>query len=450
MERLLTRHGIRVTSCLSAIRATELLQEDTFDLVITDFKMPEMDGFELLAHCRKNHPELGVVLITGHANVQHAVRAMAGGAVDYLPKPFSTEALVERVQAHLARRDEPQPPAAVAKRPARRGVESAGDGFVGEHPSVMQLKAFLPRMAQSKAPVFVHGESGVGKEVMARAIHAASDRASGPFVALNCANLPRELVESHLFGHRKGAFTGAIEDMTGAFSQASGGTLLLDEVTEIPVDLQAKLLRVLQEQEFTRVGDSKSTRVDVRIVATSNRDLQEAVADGTFRADLYHRLAVFPLHLPALRDRRSDIPLLAERFVANYCTLYGLAPKSPSEALLDRFSRYDWPGNVRELENMLHRGVVMAADRTEITPEDVMNPFFSTESAASAPAPGRDTEGRLLTIAEVERRMILDALDESGGNQTVAAEQLGICARTIRNKLKRYRAEDELLVRKAG
>jgi DNA-binding NtrC family response regulator len=454
MERLLNRHGIAVTSCLSPLRAVELLAEEPFDLVITDFRMPEMDGFELLAHIRERYPDLGVVIITGHANVQHAVRAMAHGAVDYLPKPFSTDVLLERVQGYLARRAEraaaPEAPAAPAApaRPAKGRRSSApATGpvpFVGEHPSVLQLKAFVPRIAASKAAVFVHGESGVGKEVMARLLHSESDRATGPFVALNCANLPRELVESHLFGHRKGAFTGAVEDMAGAFEQANGGTLLLDEVTEVDPNVQAKLLRVLQEQEFTRVGETKPTRVDVRVVATSNRDLQQAVADGTFRADLYHRLAVFPLHVPPLRARKSDILLLVERFVEKYCALYGLTPKTLAPELLAQFRAYDWPGNVRELENMVHRGVVMAADRAEVEAEDVMNPFF-TSSAEVHTAPGlavpTHRDGRPLTIAEVEREMILEALAAADGNQRVAADQLGICSRTIRNKLKKYRED---------
>jgi DNA-binding NtrC family response regulator len=444
LDRLLSRHGIQVTSCLSAVRAVEVLKEQAFDLVISDFKMPEMDGFELLAHVRQHYPDLGVVLITGHANVQHAVRAMAHGAVDYLPKPFSTEILLERVKAHLARRQEgaEAPAQAVpARNASRKAAPRPAVAFVGEHPSVLQLKAFLPRLAQSRAPIFVHGESGVGKEVLARLIHAESDRASGPFVAINCANLPRELVESHLFGHRKGSFTGATEDVTGAFEQANGGTLLLDEVTEVEPAVQAKLLRVLQEQEFTRVGDTKPTRVDVRVVATSNRDLQEAVADGAFRADLYHRLAVFPLHVPPLRARRSDIRL-AEGFVEKYCALYALALKTLDPALVERFAAYDWPGNVRELENMVHRGVVMAADRETVEPEDVMNPFFT--STVGDNAPGLRREGRPTTIEEMEREMILDALELEDGNQRAAAERLGICSRTIRNKLKRYR-EDGLL-----
>ena len=448
LDRLLSRHGMRVTSCHSGPEAIGVLRAEPVDLVITDIQMPEMNGFELLAHIREEYSDVAVVMITGHANIQHAVQAMANGAVDYLPKPFSTSALLERVRDHLARRETatsaapaPAMPTASARpRPTTSGKRTA---FVGEHESIQALRRLIPRMARSKAAVFVHGESGTGKEVISRLVHEESDRAAGPFVAVNCANLPRELVESHLFGHRKGAFTGAIDDVTGAFEQAQGGTLLLDEVTEIEPAVQAKLLRVLQEQEFQRVGDPKPRKADVRIIATSNRDLKEAVADGVFREDLYHRLAVFPLTLPPLRARLSDVALLAERFIEKYCALYGLPPKTLDADLLRRFEGYDWPGNVRELENMVHRGVVMAADAETIKLGDVVNAFFSSASAPTMPVGLSLTrnDGERLTIEEMERHMILGALSETDNNQREAAEMLGICSRTIRNKLKRYREQ---------
>jgi len=456
LERLLTRHGMRVTSCHSGTEAVEALRTHEVDLVITDIQMPEMNGFELLAHVREEYPDIAVVMITGHANVQHAVQAMANGAVDYLPKPFSTSALLERVREHLDRRAaspadapaKPQPSAdaSAKERPATRPRRSASGKrthFVGEHPSIQALRRLIPRMARSQAAVFVHGESGTGKEVISRLIHEESDRADGPFVAVNCANLPRELVESHLFGHRKGAFTGAVSDVVGAFEQAEEGTLLLDEVTEVEPGVQAKLLRVLQEQEFQRVGDPKPRKANVRIIATSNRDLQEAVTEGAFREDLYHRLAVFPLTLPPLRARLSDVPLLAERFIEKYCTLYGLPTKTLAPELQRRFERYDWPGNVRELENMVHRGVVMAADADTVEPEDVVNAFFSNGSVPTLPVGVSLTgsNGERLTIEEMERHMILSTLAETDNNQREAAELLGICARTIRNKLKKYREE---------
>jgi DNA-binding NtrC family response regulator len=451
---------MRVTSCHSAPQAIEVLRTDAVDLVITDFQMPEMNGFELLAHVRQEYPHINVIIITGHANVQHAVQAMAHGAVDYLPKPFSTSVLIERVQAHLAASNaegeaSPQPDGRPDRRPAERAPSPARAArrtsksrkqttFIGEHARVEELRRLIPRLARSLAPVFIHGESGTGKEIVSRIVHEASDRAAGPFVAINCANLPTELVESHLFGHRKGAFTGAVDDVTGAFEQAEGGTLLLDEVTEIGLDVQAKLLRVLQEKEYRRVGDAKPRRADVRIVATSNRDLKGAVDEGAFREDLYHRLAVFPLTLPSLRARLSDVPLLAEHFVEKYCALYGLPAKTVDAGLMAQFQRYDWPGNVRQLENLLHRGVVMAADAPTIAPEDVLNEFFGASHGPSGEVSGLTLvheDGSRVTIEEMERRMILQALADNDYNQREAAEQLGICARTIRNKLKKYREQ---------
>jgi len=460
LTRLFARHQIDVTCCSDAATAIEKLDAEAFDLVITDFKMPQMDGLELLAHIRKTHPQMRAIMITAHGSIQHAVRSMRHGAIDYIPKPFSTTELVDRVKKLLATpvADEAAPaPAAGStpasaqpkpKAPARTGTSNASQDaaaarYIGDHDSIQRLKALLPRVAESRAPVFVHGESGTGKEILSRIIHDMSDRAEGPYVALNCANLPSELVESHLFGHRKGAFTGAIADMTGAFEQADGGTLLLDEITEVAPNVQAKLLRVLQEQEIQRVGDAETKQVDVRIVATSNRDLQEAVDEGLFREDLYHRLAVFPVTVPPLRDRLSDVPALAEHFVEKYVTLYGLPEKDIASDLMRRFRSYSWPGNVRQLENMVHRGVVLSAERGEIALDDVVNDFFSegATSERQAPAYTASTGDGAMTLEEIERHAILQALEQTDSNQKQAAEQLGICARTIRNKLKKYREE---------
>jgi transcriptional regulator with GAF, ATPase, and Fis domain len=297
----------------------------------------------------------------------------------------------------------------------------------------------LPRVASNRAPVFIQGESGTGKEILARLIHQMSDRATGPYLTINCANLPRELVESHLFGHKKGSFTGAIDDMVGAFERADGGTLLLDEITEIDLPVQAKLLRVLQESEFQRIGSNDIKRVNVRVVATSNRVLGEAIADGGFREDLYHRLAVFPLTVPPLRERIVDVPLLARHFVAKYCSLYNLPAKMLAKELLDRFQTYAWPGNVRELENMVQRGVLLSAERTDVTVDDVYDDFFSDADASSSAGGSADPKAQ--TIDDMERFMILQALDDTGKNQQLAAQKLGISARTIRNNLKRYRDE---------
>ena len=448
-ERLFSRQGIRVTACSTAMQAVDVLREQPFDLVVTDFMMPDMDGLELLAHIRQEYPHLRVIMITAHANVQHAVRTMQTGAIDYIPKPFSTTELVDRVQKALAaskaEAEQADTPAAVPAAPNRR-KKAKGEkevAFVGEHPSVQRLKQMLPLVAQNKAPVFIQGPSGTGKEILARLIHAMSARADGPYVTLNCANLPRELVESHLFGHRKGAFTGAIDDMTGAFERANGGTLLLDEITEVDLPVQAKLLRVLQEGEIQKVGDSETRKVDVRVIATSNRILSEAIAEGIFREDLYHRLAVFPLSVPPLRERASDIPILAEHFVEKYKHLYGLPHKTLAPSLLRQFLAYTWPGNVRQLENLVQRGVLLSAERDVIEMEDVFNDFFS-DADPSGSAAAASLPAAVQTIDDMERVMILQALAETDNNQQLAAERLGISARTIRNKLRRYR-EDGLI-----
>lgn len=443
VSRLLARRGVDVTTAGDAVSAVELLRERPFDLVLTDFQMPDMDGFELLAHLREHYPDTPAIMMTGHASVQHAVQAMGAGAVDYLPKPFAVDALAERVLDQVsARRDtraDRSDPAPTSRRPAPR---SAPDGpeFAGEHPTIVRLRTLVDQVAPSRAPLFIRGESGTGKEVLSQVVHARSGR-TGPFVAINCANLPRELVESALFGHTKGAFTGATSDHSGVFEEADGGTLLLDEITEVDPAIQAKLLRVLQEGEVQPVGARRPKPVDVRVVATSNRDVAEAIAEGSFREDLYHRLAVFPIELPPLRARGDDVILLAERFVEKYRALYGFGPKRLGPELVDSFCSADWPGNVRQLDNMVHRGAVLSADRDVIALSDVNHSFLTDAAPINGTGSLAPRSLSLMTLDEMERRMILQALTESEGNQQRAAERLGITDRTIRNKLKRYRDE---------
>ena len=437
--RLFTRHGMKVTTCLNALQAIEELKNNDFDLVVTDFMMPDMDGLELLGHIRQEYPHMKVIMITAHGSVQHAVRSMKSGAIDYIPKPFSTTELLDRVQTCVASQ-EPLPATEAPRPKPARSKKKQPIVYVGEHPSIQRIKKMLPLVSTNKAPIFIQGESGTGKEILARLIHQTSDRAEGPFVALNCANLPHELVESHLFGHRKGAFTGAIDDMTGAFEKADGGTLLLDEITEIDLTVQAKLLRVLQEQEIQKVGASETQKVDVRIIATSNRNLSEVISSGRFREDLYHRLSVFPLMVPPLRERNSDIPLLAVHFVKKYAELYSLPEKTITPELMSYFQGHSWSGNVRNLENLVQRGVLLSAERTEIELFDVLHDFFTdaepTALASDAPLPVK-----IQTIAEMEHFMIMQALAEANNNQQIASKRLGISSRTIRNKLRKYREE---------
>lgn len=441
VSRLLSRRGMDVTTAGDAVSAVEILRDRPFDLVLTDFQMPDMDGFELLSHVREHYPDTPAIMMTGQSSVQHAVQAMANGAVDYLPKPFAVDALAERVTEQIRQRQESAGRASSSGRPStpkKKKSEAKRVEFIGDDHVIVRLKALADQVAPSQAPLFIQGESGTGKEVMAQYIHAQSGR-TGPFVAINCANLPRELVESALFGHRKGAFTGATADHRGVFEEANGGTLLLDEVTEVSAAVQAKLLRVLQEGEVQPVGANRPTPIDVRIVATTNRDVSAAIADGSFRDDLYHRLSVFPLALPPLRARGSDVTLLARRFVEKYRVLYGYGPKTLAPALLDQFQAADWPGNVRQLENMVHRGVVLSADRPTIEVGDVDHAGLSDAAPMTGGLSARPVS--LTTLDEMERTMILQALDESDSNQQRAADRLGISDRTVRNKLKKYREE---------
>lgn len=372
-------------------------------------------------------------MVTAHANVQHAVRMMQHGAIDYIPKPFTTAELLDRVNASLKAEIPVVEGGDVAeKKASATSKKTTSDGkasvnYIGESPSIQRLKAVLPKVSNNKAPVFIQGERGTGKEILSKLIHQSSNRADGPYHTINCANLPRELVESHLFGHKKGAFTGAIEDMTGAFEKADGGTLLLDEITEIEMGIQAKLLRVLQESEIQRVGSTDTKKVDVRVIATSNRNLSDAIAQGHFREDLYHRLAVFPVTVPPLRDRTGDVRLLAQFFVEKYCGLYSLEAKSMTAELLDHFDGYPLPGNVLELENMIQRGVLLSAERTEIRKSDVYDDFFSDADPMKDSQAGQNNP-KLSTIDDMERYMIMQALDETGNNQQAAADKLGISA----------------------
>lgn len=488
LERIFPREGIQVTTCSSGSEALELLNENAFDLLLADAQMPEMGGMELVERVTEEHPHLDIVLLSTQGNVQQAVRAMQKGAADYIPKPFSTDELVDRVKTVLEKQRIParaETAAAAEAAVSANGTTSNGQAaateeasaqeettaetdasaddtsepetydadvpqFVGDHQCVEKLRKMVDRIAASKAPVFVQGESGTGKEILSRLIHEKSDRSDQSYVPVNCAALPSELVESHLFGHVEGAFTGAVDDMTGAFEKADGGTLLLDEITEIDTSIQAKLLRVLQTGEFQKVGCSDKKSVDVRVVATSNRDLEEAVEEGTFREDLYHRLSVFPLHTPPLRSRLSDIPLLVEHFVAKYADQYDLSKKTISPELLQLFQSYSWPGNVRELENVIHRGMIMAGDRDCIEKEDVYDLFSAEQGSNNGEASlGQNgaaiaemtADGSPPTIAEMERKLILNTLANSDLSQKEAAEELGVSPRTIRNKLQEYREE---------
>lgn len=457
IEEILTNFGFNIRAFESPVKALEFLQKETVDLVITDVKMNELTGDEVLAEVKSKYPQTGVIMITGFGNINHAVRALHKGAFDYITKPFKAKELLFRINRFFetdpdngADKRKPSGKAGAAatskktdKISPAKTAEPGENRFIGNDPQIKKLMRVLPQIAKNVAPVLIQGESGTGKEVFAHQIHANSNRADRPYIKINCANLPSELVESTLFGHIKGAFTGAISDRKGAFDAAEGGTLLLDEITEIEINVQAKLLRVLQENEFYRVGSQKPIKANVRIVATSNRNIADSIAEKQFREDLYYRLNVFPIEIPPLRRRKSDIPLLVNYFAESYTKRYGLEPKEISKDLMDYLILQDWRGNVRELNNKIHRGIILAQDSKQILIEHINNEMFSTvdenlsnEAMAAAELP-------LMSIEEMEMKMIQKALEQTQGNQKKAAQLLGISDRTIRNKLKQYGVDGE-------
>ncbi len=417
--------------------ALQLLERQAVSLVISDVRMLPMDGIALLKEIRQRLPALPVVLMTAFADVDRAVEAMRAGACDFLLKPFEPSALLEHVRRY------------------RLPEALRDDGVISQDPQSANLFNLAGRVAQSDTTVLLTGESGVGKEVVARYVHRHSARHNGPFVAINCAAIPDTLLEATLFGYEKGAFSGAQQAQAGKFEQAQHGTLLLDEITEMPLSLQAKLLRVLQEREVERVGGKKPISLDIRIIATSNRDMADAVAKGLFREDLYYRLNVFPLPIPALRERAQDIVPLARHFLAQHGGRSGRPGLRLSPVAEDALRQHTWPGNVRELENVIQRAIILAtgelidADALHLLPKallpdvtraahDFPRHSVPTPSASQTPpAPARKTDD----IREVERTHILDTLAAAGGSRKIAGERLGMSERTLRHKLRQYRLE---------
>lgn len=432
-EYQLQQAGYRVTGVADGGAALDAFREGLHDLVVTDIRMPGLDGLELLARLRAISPGTPVVVVTGHGTIETAVEAMKQGAFDFLTKPFPGDQLrltLERALEFSRLQRE--------NRELRRAVERrfAFDNIVGSSSSMKALFDSLELAARTESTVLIAGETGTGKELVARAIHHNGPRRRGPFVTLNCGAIPGSLIESELFGHRRGAFTGAVADRRGRFEAAEGGTLFLDEVGEIPSELQPKLLRALESGEIDPVGAGEPARVDVRIVAATNRDLERMVEEGRFRRDLYYRLAVVPLRVPPLRDRREDIPLLAEHFLRKMAERTERPNlRIPPEAFA-LFDRYDWPGNVRELENAIERLVVMSR-------EDLL-------SLDALPARIRGAEGeggaagrfRLppagIDLEEVEREFIRQALERHEGNRTKAARALGLTRNTLLYRMQKY------------
>ena len=412
-----------VSAAANGAQAVEKLQDEVFEVVITDLRMPDLSGLELLQQAKAAAPQTTVVIMTAYGTVETAVEAMRNGAYDYLLKPFTPDQLelvLSRIGEHQALLDE--------NRYLR--AQFGRDEVVGESPGMQEIYDKVSMVAPSRASVLIQGETGTGKEVLARLIHYNSPRRDQPFIKVNCAALSENLLESEMFGHEKGAFTGAAEKRPGRFELADGGTLLLDEISEISPGLQAKLLRVLEEEEFERVGGAKTIKVDVRIISTTNLDLRQQIDEGLFREDLYYRLNVVPLVLPPLRARREDIPLLAEHFLEAFCRDNHKRIRTISKATLELLCAYDWPGNVRELRNIMHRAVVLNNSET-LRPE-----HFACDLTPTAHPPRALEVGQ--SLEEVERDLILKTLESTHGNKTAAAKILKVTARTLRNKLDRY------------
>lgn len=428
IRRNLLNRGFQVLTATDVPSALAILGERPIDLVITDFRMPGQSGLDLVRHVRENHAGAEVLMITGYPSIQGAVEALRLGAEDYLAKPFTDDELLEAVHRALDKlklkrliQEEPSPGTQAMK------------GFIGQSEALRAVFDDIVKVASSSATVLITGDSGTGKELVARAIHYSGKRGPGPFVPVNCGGIPETLLESELFGHTKGAFTGASASRAGFFQAAEGGTIFLDEVSEMSLAMQVKILRVLQEKEIPMVGSSRPRKIDVRVIAATNKDLHALVKKGLFREDLFFRLNVIRLSIPPLRERGNDIILLAKHFAAKYAVESGRSVPSFSDSALRTLRNYAWPGNVRELENVIHRLVVMGEGEWIDVPDLPELMRFSALRGAST----------YRTLAEVEAEHIRKVIGIAGGNRTRAAEILGVDRKTLREKLKRLDLDDE-------
>jgi len=450
LSKALKKQGLIVDLAEDGLQARNLTRKNRYDLAVLDIKMPGIHGLELLKQFRADYPDMLIVIMTAEATMEHAVTAMKNGAYDYLTKPFDLTALdaiilkAEKAAELTGKIDQ--------LKEELQDQYSLGRSIIGDSQPMQEIYKILGRVAASDVTILVTGESGTGKELIARAIHINSQRLGKPFIAINCAAIPHELLESELFGHERGAFTGATERKTGRFEQADGGTLFLDEIGDMPLELQVKLLRVLQEKEITRTGGSQTIKVDVRIVAATNQDITQLVEEKKFREDLYYRLNVVPIKLPALRERTDDIPSLVNFFLKKSQQDLGIDSIECSEESLELFKSHHWPGNVRELENTIMRGALLSPNQV-LTPADFpdllgdRNPCKTNESLEALVAQKLENSLAQMNLQEmnnlydmvlhqVERPLINIVLQKTRGNQIRTADILGINRNTLRKKIK--------------
>jgi nitrogen regulation protein NR(I) len=442
LAAMLKREGYEVTTAADGEQALGVLQKTPVHVVVTDLVMPRLGGMELLRHVAADFPDVPVIVITAHGSVDSAVAALKAGAFDYITKPFEQEDLkkviakaarahdLERQNVHANFTDGDRPP------------------LVGESPAMKAIYDIVAKVAESPSTVLITGESGTGKELIAKALHRGSSRRDKPLIKVNCAAIPKDLVESELFGYERGAFTGAVGSKPGRFELADGGTLFLDEIGEVPVEMQVKLLRALQESEFERVGGIKTIRVDVRLIAATNRHLEQLIEEGKFREDLYYRLAVVPIELPPLRERREDIPLLVKHFIRKYDERLGKRVEGIEDEALQLLLGYAWPGNIRELENLMERSVLFADGPLILAsalPDSLRErggptpvPIAAVGPLGSIAAPSGASMKEIVrhAQAELEKELISRALEETGGNVTRAAKRLQISRKSLQVKMK--------------
>jgi len=454
LQILLEKEGYAVRLAGDAASALAAVDEAMPDLVITDIRMPQVSGLDLLARLKERCPDLAVIMITAFASPEDAVQAMKNGAFDYITKPFKVDEIKQVVRAALERK---------SRQPRQTRLEDEFPEIIGSSPEMLRIFDLIKRIAPTPANVLIYGESGTGKELVAKAIHRHSRVARQPFVPINCSAIPESLIESELFGHVKGAFTGAVTDKIGLFEQADGGTIFLDEVGELSALVQTKLLRVLQEREILPVGGTRPRRVEVRVVAATNRNLEEEVMAGRFREDLYYRLAVVPIRVPPLRERKGDVPLLVDHFLKKYSRLLGKEVEEISSYGLQVLMDYDFPGNVRELENIIERSVALESSKI-VLPESLILSHHRQAKQATVQADagiGRERggdarqDGAPLFVAawneeelfakgleqiltDLEKEILLYALQRAGGSKMKAAELLGVSFRSLRYKIKKY------------